>query len=296
MSGISGRLAALLAIVTLLCVSCPSSLSDFFAESSGVTGRVKDADAKAIVQPASAAVSSSAPFSFLIVGDPHFGASFAAGSAVLDSFSALARSPDANANGKPYAFVLYVGDDAHNGTQAQFESFVAWASSMQDSNGNPMQWYSALGNHDLYNGGWSYFRQYIGPSFFRLSVGGYSIYVVDSGQGTLGDCQINELKSEFAADPKPKIVISHYPIYAAADVLYYYRLSDPREAAELLDLFAKSNVKLIIAGHWHYLVHESLGSMDEWLVESLTVTDAGSAHCFSVGLDGGSASVTRLAF
>ena len=48
------------------------------------------------------------------------------------------------------------------------------------------------------------------------------------------------------------------------------------KTAPLLELCAQSNVKLIIAGHWHYLVHESLGAMDEWLVESLTVTDGGT--------------------
>ena len=79
-------------------------------------------------------------------------------------------------------------------------------------------------------------------------------------------------------------------------MLYYYRLSNPREIAELLDLFARSNVKLIIAGHWHYLVHESIGPMDEWLVESLTVSDSGKTHCFSVTLDGASESLARIAF
>jgi len=274
--------------------SCAASLFDFFAESSAVDDRVKESKAMPIVQPFSAAISGNSPFSFLVVGDPHFGASYAATSDVLDAFSALARSKDAN--GKPYAFVLYIGDDTNSGIRVEYEGFQAWASSMKDSDGKPLQWYSAVGNHDLYNGGWSLFKEYMGPSFFRLSVGDYSLYVVDSGQGTLGDYQIGELTSEFAADPKPKIVFSHYPVYAASDVLYYYRLSNPREVAELLDLFAQSDVKLIIAGHWHYLAHESIGSMDEWLVESLTVTDGGSAHCFSITINGSQASVNRIAF
>jgi 3',5'-cyclic-AMP phosphodiesterase len=288
---------ACLALTLALCassVSCVASFADFFAESSEVEGRVRDSRSMPIAQPSSAAISAPGPFSFLVVGDPHFGASFGPGTEVLDAFAALARSQDAG--GKPYAFVLSLGDDAHDGTRAEFESFAAWASTLRDSNGAPMQWYSAIGNHDLYNGGWSSFRKYIGPSSFRLSAGGYSIYVVDSGQGTLGDYQIGELKKEFAADPKPKIVVCHYAVYADAEVLYYYRLSNLREVAELLDLFARSDVRLIISGHWHYLVHESLGPMDEWLVESLTVTDGGSSHCFSVTLNGASESLTRVAF
>jgi len=293
-------LFALLALaLCTLCAglsSCYFSFTDLFAESSAVTERVKDTGAKAIVQPSSSVISSTSPFSFLVVGDPHFGASWAAGSDVLDAFKKLAASPDANGN--PYAFVLYVGDDADAGTEAQFQTFAGWASSMKDSNSIPLplQWYSAVGNHDLYNGGWSYFRQYIGPSFYRLSAGAYSIYVIDTGQGTLGNYQIDELKREFSADSRPKIVVSHYPIYGGASVLYYYRLANPREQAELLELFAESNVKLIIAGHYHYLVHESVGPYDEWLVESLTVKDGGSTHCFAVTLTGGSLSLSRLAF
>jgi len=296
--GYTVRRGAFLILASLLCassVSCVASFADFFDESSDVAGRVKESQAMTIAPPTSSSISTTTPFSFLVVGDPHFGASFAAGQDVLDSFSALAGSVDPS-SAKPYAFVLYLGDDADAGLKAQFEAFANWAGSMKDSSGSPMQWYSAVGNHDLYNGGWSSFKQYVGPSFYKLSAGAYSIYVIDSGQGTLGDYQIGELKSEFASDPNPKIVVSHYAVYAAEQVLYYYRLSNPREVAELLDLFARSNVKLIIAGHWHYLVHESIGPIDEWLVESLTVTDAGAAHCFSVTLDGASESLARLAF
>jgi 3',5'-cyclic-AMP phosphodiesterase len=297
MRGHTVRRGASLVLASLLCassVSCVASLADFFDESSDVTGRVKESQAMTIAPPTSPSISTITPFSFLVVGDPHFGASFAAGQDVLDSFSALAGSNDAN--GKPYAFVLYLGDDADGGLATQFQAFASWAGSMKDSNGIAMQWYSAVGNHDLYNGGWTSFKQYVGPSFYKLSVGAYSIYVLDSGQGTVGDYQIDELRSEFASDPNPKIVVSHYAVYAAEQVLYYYRLSNPREVAELLDLFARSNVKLILAGHWHYLVHESIGPMDEWLVESLTVTDGDKTHCFAVTLDGASESPARLAF
>jgi hypothetical protein len=282
------------AIISAVFLSCYFAITDIFAEPSPVTDRVKDSGAKAIVPPTSSAISTSVPFSFLVVGDPHFGASFEAGSDVLHAFKQLAHRKDAN--GKPFAFVLYVGDDVDAGKEAQFTAFTDWASSMTDSNDAAMQWYSAVGNHDVYNGGWSYFRKYVGPSFFKLAVGGYSIYVIDTGQGTLGNYQLDELQSEFAADPNPKIVVSHYPIYGEADVLYFYRLGNPREQARLLDLFARSNVKLIIAGHYHYLVHESVGPFDEWLVESLTVRESGSTHCFSVTLTGTSWSLKRLAF
>jgi hypothetical protein len=289
---------ALLLGLALSLSSCYFSFTDIFAESSRVTERAQDGGAKPIVQPGSGSISASAPFSFLVVGDPHFGASFAAGGDVLASFAALARSPDPNSTGGalPYAFVLYLGDDVDNGTDAQYRSFTSWASSMKDSLGAPLQWYSALGNHDLYNDGWSRFRDYIGPSFFRLSAGAWSIYILDSGQGTLGTWQLEELKRQFASDPRPKIVVTHYPVYAASSVFYDWRMANPLEVATLLDLFARSNVSLIVCGHFHYLVHETIGPMDEWLVESLTVKEGGMTHCFRITLDGAARSLERLAF
>jgi 3',5'-cyclic AMP phosphodiesterase CpdA len=237
-----------------------------------------------------------APFTFLVVGDPHFGASFAASTSVLDNFAALAKSTDPLSS-KPYAFVLFAGDDANDGAESEYQAFSGWANSLSYTGGSPIQWYSAVGNHDLYHGGWSYFKKYVGPSFYRLTAGAFSIYFVDSGQGTLGNYQIDALRSEFASDPKPKIVVSHYPIYGGASELYYFRLANPREVAELLDLFGRYDVKLIIAGHYHYYVHENVGgAFDEYLVDSLTVSAGGSHHCLAVTLNNNAVSVTRPTF
>ncbi|HTX72240.1 MAG TPA: metallophosphoesterase [Rectinemataceae bacterium] len=287
--GLSLFLVAAAAIALGTLESCYFSLTDLFAESSAVTDRVKDTGARSLATLPSG-IESAPAASFLVVGDPHFGASWAAGSDVLDGFASLAKARNP-------AFVMYAGDDADGGTESQFKSFSDWASTVVDSGGSQIPWFSAVGNHDLYNGGWTYFRTYIGPSFYHLNVAGFTIYVIDTGQGTLGNYQISRLRSEFAADPNPKIVVSHYPIYGGASVLYYYRLANPREQAELLELFAQSKVKLIIAGHYHYLVHENVGAFDEWLVESLTVKDGGSTHCFSITLkNDGTVSLSRIAF
>jgi 3',5'-cyclic AMP phosphodiesterase CpdA len=278
--------------------SCYFSFTDLFAEAAAVTDRVKDSQSMAIPQgqPSSSSISTTTPFTFLVVGDPHFGASFAASGTVLNNFATLAASADP-LSGKPYAFVVFVGDDTNTGSESQYQAFSGWANALKDSGSAYIKWYSAVGNHDLYNGGWSYFKKYLGPSFYRLTAGSFSIYFVDSGQGTLGNYQIDALRSAFASDPKPKIVVSHYPIYGGASELYYYRLANPREVAELLDLFGRYDVKLIIAGHYHYYVHENVGgAFDEYLVDSLTVSAGGSHHCLAVTLNGGTASVTRPTF
>ena len=278
--------------------SCYFSFTDLFAEAAAVTSRVKDSQSMAVPQgqPSSSSLSATQPFSFLFVGDPHFGASFAASGTVLNNFAALAASADP-VSGKPYAFVLFAGDDANDGAESEYQAFSGWASTFKDSNAKHLQWYSAVGNHDLYNGGWTNFKKYVGPSFYKLAAGAFSIYFVDSGQGTLGNYQIDALRSAFASDPNPKIVVSHYPIYGGASELYYYRLANPREVAELLDLFGQYNVKLILAGHYHYYVHENVGgAFDEYLVDSLTVSAGGSHHCLAVTLNGDAASVARPSF
>ena len=293
------RAAAIGAATALLLMAALSSCSfyftNLFSEAIAVTDRVKESQSIGVTQPSSSLIASS-PFTFLVVGDPHFGASFAASTSVLDNFAALAASTDP-VSSNPYAFVVFAGDDANDGAESEYQAFLGWANTLKDSGGASMKWYSAVGNHDLYNGGWTYFKNSVGPSFYRLTAGAFSIYFVDSGQGTLGNYQIDALRSAFAADPNPKIVVSHYPIYGGASELYYFRLANPREVAELLDLFGQYDVKLILAGHYHYYVHENVGgAFDEYLVDSLTVSDGGSHHCLAVTLNGASASVARPSF
>jgi Icc protein len=234
-----------------------------------------------------------ASYSFLVVGDPHFGSASAAGPEVLARFSALVASRDD-------AFVVFAGDQVDAGLSEQYTDFCAWANSLRKSSTMALPWYALVGNHDLYNDGWTNYLSYIydtghGRSYSVLDAGGFSLYLLDTGNATLGRAQYERLLADMGADPKPKIALSHYAL-RGSEYLYYYRLTNSRERALLFELFAENGVKLAIEGHWHYLIHSSYaGYFDEWLVESLTYEDdAGLRYCFAVNISGSESSMERL--
>jgi hypothetical protein len=66
----------------------------------------------------------------------------------------------------------------------------------------------------------------------------------------MGVSQLHDFVRNARADPNPKLIFTHYPIYGGGGN-FYFSLSDPQERALLLDTFARTNVKLVAEGHQH---------------------------------------------
>jgi Icc protein len=263
--------AALAALGTL--ASCRYGLGEAFGRPSPVDERIIDASA---VVPAGPVVADDENYVFVMVSDTHFPAGAdPSGAAGLAAFLALRGAE----------FVVVGGDLADAGLPDEYARYDAWA----DSLGVPV--YAAVGNHDLYNGGWSTFSTIVGASYYSFDVGSRAFYFVDSGSGTLGRDQIAMLRDEFAGDPDPKVIVTHYPLYDGSDT-YYYKFTNTAERAALVDLYARNGVELLLEGHTHTLHHTSIGTMEEWVSPSLS-GPSGEGRCLVVTVSGGAiASVT----
>jgi 3',5'-cyclic AMP phosphodiesterase CpdA len=216
-------------------------------------------------------------FSFIIASDLHFGKGASQRKAALDAFKARAAASGA-------AFALFDGDLVDTGTAAEYQAMTEWASSLRTGEGAPqgggqaLPWFASIGNHDLYNGGWRFFKKCIGPSSWKFSVGGLSFYLIDSGSGAIGQGQLERVSRDMSADAQPKIVLSHYPI-RGGEGYRYYRITNPRERAVLLELFHETGVELLLCGHYHRIVVTDCGSFDERIVGSLVDSNVdGKAH------------------
>ncbi|HET7838362.1 MAG TPA: metallophosphoesterase [Rectinemataceae bacterium] len=231
-------------------------------------------------------------FTFIVSSDVHFGYKGGPRQAALSDFADLAKTSNAD-------FALFGGDDADKGSEGEYQDFSAFADGLAPSAATQLllgttrlPWFSAVGNHDLYNSGWGLFRKYVGPSYYVLSVGSVGIYVIDTGNGTLGEKQLERLGAAMSADPRPKIVLSHYPIYGS-DRFIYYRITNPRERIELIDLFARTRVVAVFVGHWHYPEESDVGPFIERVSGSLVDSDIdGKAHAWVVSVDATGTQVT----
>ena len=260
---------------TLVLASCNYGLEEIFGRGDQVAGRIADGSTRPVINPGV-----SAPFRFIISSDLHFGGTIAPSPSRIAAFQTLIESSNP-------AFAAFCGDIADHGTAADYQGFRAFADGLVKSSaagGGSLPWFSAIGNHDLYNSGWQFFRSQVGPSYFRIIAGSVSIYGLDSANGTLGQAQIDRLKADFSGDPRAKIILSHYPI-RGNDAYIYYRLTNPRERALLLTLFARNRVKAVFVGHWHFPLVTDCYLFKEWIAGSFANGTDDKGHCWVVDVD-----------
>jgi 3',5'-cyclic-AMP phosphodiesterase len=278
MRGPALAVAALGLASALLLHSC--SLGEWLDPSEPVEERFREASDRS--PPALDQASLADGFAFIVGTDIHFGKGDGEPRrAALDAFAMIAKEEDAR-------FALFAGDSTDDGEESEFDSMVAFADSLQRRDGSALPWYAVVGNHDLFNGGWSHYRKLVGPSYAIIPCGPVDIYLLDSASGTLGNSQLDRLRADMKADPLPKITLTHTPIIGSGDGVYI-RLPNPLERAIILDLFAASDVRLMLNGHTHAYGEASLGDLREITIGSLVDANDGLAHCLVVQVDGAGA-------
>lgn len=165
------------------------------------------------------------------------------------------------------AMVVALGDLADDGTYSQYSEYNDFAEELGDYLSAPV--FSVPGNHDTYASslyGANYLQAVYPTTFYRLRLHDVSWYFLDSADGTFGYNQIKVLDSLFSTDSNRKIICTHYPLYA--DTLFY-RLSNYKEKANLIELCAKKDVLLYLCGHTHISYEHDFGSFRQLICGSL---------------------------
>lgn len=216
-------------------------------------------------------VESNEIYSFIIVTDMH-----------LDNFSTKKdkdffhyfenQLKNADESLRP-KFIVNLGDTTHTGSSKEMETFNEWSNKIKELAKNYLgeddyKIYSILGNHDLYNEGWNKWKNKIYPytSCYYFSTNKFSYYFIDTANGSVGDKQLDDLEIKLKADPNPKIIFSHYPIYAGGNLLFI--IQNTLERAKLLTFFKKNNTKQIFTGHAHRTFGYDYGSFREDVTSS----------------------------
>ena len=138
-------------------------------------------------------------------------------------------------------------------TQANFKAKFPNSSIVMPENG--LTTYTIAGNHDLFNSGWANWRQYCYPYissyYFETNYQGKNLtwYFLDTGNGSLGYKQFEDLQTKLKTNNNRKVVISHYPLYAGG--IFYFTMQNLVERDSLISLYTNTNVKFTMEGHYH---------------------------------------------
>jgi len=133
-----------------------------------------------------------------------------------------------------------------------------------------------MGNHDARNVGYELFRYYVGAPNGTMTGDDYAVIYVDSTVPDLNDGRVGRFKYEWLkgqlqefSDKAVKIVALHHHVIPVPhtgrerNVLY--------NAGDLLGLFLRYDVRLVLCGHRHY--------PNVYRVEDLVVANAGCVSC-----------------
>lgn len=239
-------------------------LNEFLYRPSGVKERTKKIEKLTgtdvpLVPPATPGV-----FTVLVITDVHFGAEKLPKNGPRfddDFFDWLGNFITANPTQKP-AFCVGLGDMAEHGWEEEFKQYKKFTDRLEtDYN---IKTYNAVGNHDLYNSGWQHYKKYLYPykSLYYFEAGNFSWYFIDTASGSLGAGQMRLLNKTMQSDPNPKIVMTHFPLWANGH--FYFSLQDSLERNLLISTFAKNNVKAVLTGHTHKKTVSDFGKFMEY--------------------------------
>ena len=175
-------------------------------------------------------------------------------------------------------FSLLVGDIANQSGEAGYrraDSSLRFNAETQAKN-DPC--YTVLGNHDLYYDCAKFYKQYFHTSTYTVTVktvGGHKdLYILlDSGNGTFGSRQTEWLKEqlEHRGEYRHCIVISHNWLFRTS---YNYTTTPAAnlpqdEQYAFMDLMSRSNVDMVLMGHFHMREQRHFGGVQYVMTDNL---------------------------
>jgi hypothetical protein len=210
---------------------------------SQLNDRVADNFSGGLAVPGDIDPSGTDQFSFIVMGDTHVGSP---SGGVIDRFASLAQA-------QGDAFALVTGDITHGGLEGEFSQFKAVFDRFS------LPWRAAIGNHDIFFGGWSRYRTQIGRSIYSFNADNVHVVMIDSANGVLGQNQLDWIEQDLSRNIRPHVVmVSHFPPWNGT-FASIYRMSSDEEAAILKDIAYRYGVDLFFSGHYHGHAEIDLG-------------------------------------
>jgi hypothetical protein len=183
-------------------------------------------------------------FSFSALGDVHVGAPTA--SLMIKALQMSQNDGD--------LFSVLTGDNTNTGKESELLTF---ASNMLAVS---IPVLPAIGNHDIFFGGWSRYKTVVGRSIYSVNAGSVHLIFLDTANGTVGKDQLNWLVSDLQANTRPiKVVVMHFPV-VVGEFSTVFKLSSDEEATLFKNLMYQYGVQLVLSGHFHGFSDQKIGN------------------------------------
>ena len=175
-------------------------------------------------------------------------------------------------------FSLLVGDLVNASGEAGYRSVEASMRYNAETQAKNDPCFPVIGNHDVYYDCAKYYKQYFHTSTYTVTVktvsGSQDLYIIlDSGNGTHGKRQLEWLEEQLSHrdDYRHCFVISHNWLFRTS---YNYTTTPAAnlpqdEQYAFMDLMSRSNVDLVIMGHFHMREQRQFGGVQYVMTDNL---------------------------
>jgi predicted phosphodiesterase len=178
-------------------------------------------------------------FSFIVISDTH---------ALHGTHAKLVELKDKLLPGDQ--FILICGDVSACGYEEDYNAFY------NALNHSGLPFYPTIGNHDLYFGGWRYYKNILGKPCYTFTAGPARIIALDSANGTLGGKQKTWLEQTLQSKTEPLcFAFTHFEFFNPG-------FTDMEEVYYLMNLFEKNHVQYVFMGHTHWFYHKVVNGVN----------------------------------
>jgi predicted phosphodiesterase len=243
------RAAVILCIGTLLIVSCDVDILGLFG-SSDFDGRFAERDNFRFLTSAELRPTFTAPYSFIMISDTHINNGDAHG---LEKIKDVAAA-DANIK-----FIVVTGDITQSGEKKDLEKFITIARSLS------IPVYPVIGNHDIYFGNWSVWKDLIGSTTYQVESPDTTLLILDSANANFGLKQLDWLDDRLKSAKKNTFVFTHANLFTES-MNDFQAVADIRERARMLSML-KGRADAVFAGHVHRRIIREAGGVQYITIE-----------------------------
>jgi predicted phosphodiesterase len=151
-------------------------------------------------------------------------------------------------------FAVLCGDLTQTGAEQDIKKIL------EITNKLPIPVYHVIGNHDIFFGNWSVWKNLIGSTSYRVNGDSTTIFILDSANGFFGKQQIDWLENELKNKANGRVFIfSHHNLFIGYPNSQQF--ADTRERARIISLLS-GKCDIMFTGHSHErLIKEAGGTM-----------------------------------
>lgn len=181
-------------------------------------------------------------YSFLVVADLHFSDGDSRG---FEKLKGVIEDNDIK-------FMVVLGDITTWSAKKDIELFI------DIINGFGIPCYPLIGNHDIYLGAWSYWKELIGSTNYRINAGSTTLLIMDNANLYFGKQQMDWLERELKSTAERVFVFAHAQLFDSGPV--GAQRHDINERARVASIL-RGKADAMFMGHTHNPERHEVGGV-----------------------------------